>query len=123
MKPAIPLVLLAALVVSVPEPVSAQAKITSPKEQFGFTIGDDYRLANYTQFTAYLKKLDAESDRIKVESIGKTAEGRDQWMAVITSPANHKNLARYKEIAGRLARAEGLTDDQAKALAKEGKAV
>ena len=44
-------------------------------------------------------------------------------MAIITAPANFKNLARYKEISQRLARAEGLTDDQAHALAAEGKAV
>ena len=44
-------------------------------------------------------------------------------MAIVTSPANHKNLARYKDISRRLALAEGLTDDQARALAKEGKAV
>ena len=44
-------------------------------------------------------------------------------MAIVTSPENHKNLARYKEISRRLALAEGLTDDQARALAKEGKAV
>jgi hypothetical protein len=101
----------------------ADGKVTSPKEQFGWNIGDDYRLANYTQFQAYWKKLDQESDRMKVESIGKTAEGRDQLMAIITSPANHAKLARYKEIAQKLARAEGLSEQQARALAQEGKAV
>ena len=55
--------------------------------------------------------------------IGKTAEGRPQLMAIITSPENHKKLARYKEIARKLALAEGLTDDEARALAAEGKAV
>src|ERR1035438_7731382 len=40
---------------------------------------------------------------MKLQSIGKTEEGRDQWMAVITSPENMKKLARYKEIAGKLA--------------------
>ena len=44
-------------------------------------------------------------------------------MAIITSPENHKKLERYKEISRRLALAEGLTDEQARALAKEGKAV
>ena len=44
-------------------------------------------------------------------------------MAIVTSPENHKKLARYKEISARLAHAEGLTDAQARALAKEGKAV
>src|SRR6476469_1465663 len=44
-------------------------------------------------------------------------------MAIITAPENHRKLDRYKEIAQRLATAEGLTDDQARALAAEGKAV
>ncbi|MEO8360682.1 MAG: M14 family zinc carboxypeptidase [Vicinamibacteria bacterium] len=101
----------------------AQGKITTTKQAFGFTIGDDYRLANYTQFSAYIRKLDAESDRMTVQTIGKTAEGRDQLMAVITSPANQKLIAKYQGISQRLARAEGLNDDQARALAAEGKVV
>ena len=114
---AIPVLL--ALAITLP----AQTKITSPKESLGFNVGDDYRVANYTQLEAYLKKINAESDRVKIEDIGLTAEGRHQYMAVITSPANHKNLAHYKDISKRLALAEGLTDDQAHALAREGKAV
>ncbi len=100
-----------------------QAHITSPKEQFGHNIGDDYFLATYDQFMEYWQKLDAESDRMVVQEIGKTAEGRPQLMAIITSPENHRNLARYQEIARRLALAEGLTDEQARQLAQEGKAV
>src|SRR3954462_11825846 len=60
---------------------------------------------------------------MKVVEIGKTAEGRPQLMAIITSPANFKKLDRYKEISRRLATVDGLTDEQARALAKEGKAV
>jgi len=101
----------------------AQARVTSTKEAYGFTIGDDYQLANYTQYSAYVRKLAAESNRMKLEVIGKTAEGRDQLMAIITSPANQKLLSKYQGISQRLAHAEGLTDDQAKALAAEGKAV
>ena len=33
------------------------SKITTPKEQFGFNLGDDYQLTNYTQLTDYWKKL------------------------------------------------------------------
>jgi len=55
--------------------------------------------------------------------IGRTAEGRTQWMAIVTAPENLATLGRYKEIARRLARAEGLTDAQARALAAEGRAV
>ena len=72
--------------------------ITAPKNALGFNLGDDYQVANYTLLEAWWKKLAAESPRMKLESIGKTEEGRDQWMAIITSPENMKKLARYKEI-------------------------
>ena len=113
---------LCAMFVALAAAAGAQT-VTSPKQQFGFDIGDDYQLATYTQFVDYWQKLDKESDRMKVVEIGKTAEGRPQLMAIITSPDNHKRLDRYKEISRRLALAEGLTDEQARALAREGKGV
>ncbi len=97
--------------------------ITTPKEALGFNIGDDYHVANYTQLEAYWKKLATESDRMKLVDIGKTAEGRPQYMAIISSPENMRHLQRYKQISQRLAHAEGLTNEQAHALAHEGKAI
>ena len=102
---------------------AAAARITSPKEEFGHNFGDDYFLANYQQISGYWKKLAKESNRMVLQDIGKTAEGRTQYMAIVTSPENHKKLARFKQIAQQLAHAEGLTDAQARALAKEGKTV
>ncbi len=105
--------------------LAAQSRggITPPKTQFGFDIGADYQLATYRQLTEYWRKLDAESDRLRVVEIGKTAEGRPQLMAIVTAPDNHRRLSRYQEIARRLALAEDLSTAQAKALAAEGKAV
>ncbi|MBC3787037.1 M14 family metallopeptidase [Spirosoma utsteinense] len=97
--------------------------IPSPKEHFGFNIGDDYKLATYTQTEAYFKKIAAASDRVKLVDIGLTEEGRHQYMLIVSSPENIKKLDRYKEISQKLARAENLTDEQAHALADEGKAV
>ena len=111
------------LALAIALPAQNGRHITTPQEALGFDIGDDYHLANYTQLTAWWQKLAAESDRMKLVEIGQTEEGRPQWMAILTSPENHRNLARYKEIARQLALAEGLTDDQARALAHEGKAV
>ena len=111
-----------ALSLALAVPISAQT-ITSPQRQFGHNFGDDYFLANYKQIAEYWHKLDAESDRMVVREIGKTAEGRPHLMAIVTSPENHRSLERYRSISERLARAEGLTDEQAQALAKEGKAV
>jgi len=100
----------------------AQQQIPSPKEHFGFNIGDDYQLANYTQTEAYFKKL-AASNRTKLEDIGLTEEGKHQYMLIVSAPENIQQLEKYKKISQQLAHAEGLSEDQAKALAATGKAV
>ncbi len=101
----------------------ADGQITTPTEQFGFEIGADYQLLNYTQLQDYWKKLDQESDRMTLLEIGTTAEDRPMVMAIITSTENHQNLDRYREISKRLAHAEDLTESQARELAAEGRAV
>jgi zinc carboxypeptidase len=99
------------------------ASIPTPKEHFGFSIGDNYQLATYTQTKAYFEKLAAASDRAKLVEIGKTEEGRGQFMMIVSSPENLLKLEHYKDISQRLAHAENLTEEQAHALAAEGKAV
>src|SRR5262245_48706410 len=116
-------VALVSSVVSVPSAQTKAPTITTPKQHFGFNIGDDYQLATYDQFVQYWQKIDKESNRMQVIEIGKTEEGRPQLAAIITAPENFAKLDRYKQIAQQLHRARGLTDDQARALAKEGKAV
>ncbi len=115
-------VLLLLLTIPRTEVLQGQGQVPPPK--FGAsTVGDDYFLANYTQLQEYWATLDKASDRMQVVEIGKTAEGRPMMMAIITSPENFKKLDRYKEISRSLARAEGITEAQARALAAEGKAV
>jgi hypothetical protein len=100
----------------------APPKVTTPVRHLGANLGDDYFLANYKQLTSYWKLLESESPRLKVVSMGKTADGRDQLMGIVTSPANHAKLAKLQAIAKTMAKAEG-TEAAAKALAAEGKAV
>jgi hypothetical protein len=97
--------------------------VPSPKEHFGFDIGDDYKLANFTQTEAYFKKLAQTSNRAKLVDIGQTEEGRTQFMMIVSSAENLKNLSRYQQISQQLAHAEGLSSEQAKQLAAEGKAI
>jgi hypothetical protein len=98
-------------------------KVTSPKEALGFNVGDDYHVANYAQLTAWWQKLAKESDRMKLVDIGPTAEGKRQYMAIVSSPENIKKLDRLKEISRKLALAEGVSEQQARDLAREGKAI
>lgn len=96
--------------------------IPSPKEHFGFQIGDDYHLANYTQTEAYFKKLAAVSDRVIMEWAGETSEGRDQYLLIISSPENLRNINNYKEISQKIARAE-MDETEARLLSETGKPV
>jgi hypothetical protein len=73
--------------------VSAQI---SPKEHFGFDIGDDYQLSTNTQTEAYFKKL-ASSDRVDFVEIGKTEEGRSQYMLIVSSPETSLNWLAIKK--------------------------
>lgn len=106
-----------------PKAVEKAKRITTPKEFFGHELGEDYFLANNTQISAYWEKLGQESNRIKVVQFGVSSYGRPMEMAIVTSPSNLARLDHYKEISKRLALAEGLTDDEARALAAEGKPV
>ncbi|MFY0398447.1 M14 family metallopeptidase [Brevundimonas naejangsanensis] len=110
-----------------PAPVAATAApartLTTPLEAFGHEVGADYHLITYTQFERYLHTLAGQSDRMKLLEIGKSSEGRTQYLSVVSSPQNLANIDRYQEIARRLAKAEGVSEDEARALAAEGKAV
>lgn len=117
------LLLGAALIV---QPVIAAAQagpaVTAPERFFKQKPGTDYYLANYTEYAAYLQRLAGESDRMKLVDIGRTAEGRTQWVAIVSSPANLARLDHYRGISEQLAR--GRVDEaQARALAAEGKAI
>ncbi|MGE3889344.1 MAG: M14 metallopeptidase family protein [Vicinamibacterales bacterium] len=106
-----------------PAQPAAAARVPEPKDVFGFAPGDDYKLASHEQIVDYFRKLDAASDRIVVEEIGKSTLGRPMILAVISSEANIKNRSRYQEIARQLAIARGVDEPKARALAKEGKAI
>ncbi|HMR18620.1 MAG TPA: M14 family metallopeptidase [Sphingobacterium sp.] len=102
--------------------VKAQSNIPTPKSHFGFDIGDDYHLTNYTQTEAYFKRLAEVSDRILLQNLGQTEEGRNQYMLVVSSPQNIRNVEQYRIISRKLALAK-IPEEMARALAKQGKAV
>ena len=80
------------------------AQVPTPSQFLGFEVGADRKLADYRQIVSYFKALAAAApDRVELETLGKTTLGEDMIMAVISSPENLHNKARYKEIAAKLA--------------------
>jgi len=102
---------------------SIAQNVPSPKSHFGFEIGDNYHLANFTQTEQYLKKVAVSSKKVKLQVIGQTEEGRNQYMMIVSDPSNLANLEKYKLIAQKLAHAEDITPEEAKKLSMDGKAV
>jgi hypothetical protein len=93
-----------------------------PESVLGFRPGADYKLATYDQSIDYFKKVAAGSKYVKLVEAGKTSQGRPMYFALVSSPGNLGKLDKYREIARRLAHPLGLTDADAKKLARDGKA-
>ena len=102
---------------------AASAQIPTPESVLGHKPGDDFYLATYEDALGYFRKLAAASNRIKLAKVGKTTEGRDWWIAFISSPENLAQLEHYKDVSRRLAVARGIGEDQARAMARETKPI
>jgi Zinc carboxypeptidase len=101
----------------------AKAQVPTPVSVLGHTPGDDFYLADYEDAVRYFHAAAAATDRMKMFSIGKTTEGREIEIGVISSPANLARLDEYKKNARRLAVADNLTDEQARQLAHDSKVI
>lgn len=103
--------------------ISFAQSIKSPEEFLGFKVGADYKIADYETISKYFQHLAQNSDRIRVEGIGSTSQGREMFMSLISSPENLKNLEKYKDIIHKLSDPKKINDDEAKQLAHDGKVV
>lgn len=105
------------------EKQKSPSHIPTPSEVLGFEVGADRKLADYKQISSYFKALAAVSPRVQIEVLGKTTLGEDMFMAVISTPENLANKAKYKDIARKLADPRGLTAQQIDQLAHDGKTI
>ncbi|MEP6924567.1 MAG: M14 metallopeptidase family protein [Pyrinomonadaceae bacterium] len=107
--------------------LQAQTKpsgIPSPKSILGFEPTTDKTIADWRQITDYFAKLDAASERIKVETIGQTTLGKPFIVAFISSEENIRNLDKYKAIQAKLADPRTVKDDKERdRLVADGKTV
>ena len=114
--------LLFLFLLAAPLAIRAANGIPTPESVFGFVPGADYKLATYDQAVAYFKKVASESKYMRIVEAGPTSQGRTMYFALVSSPDNLGKIDRYREIARRLAHPQGLTEAEAKRLAREGKA-
>jgi hypothetical protein len=103
--------------------LSAQAGLVPPEQFLGHRVGADYKLADWPKIVEYMQTLDAASDRVLVQELGKSTLDNPFIMAIISSEENIRNLDQHKEVIRRLADPRQLPEEEAKRLCETAKMV
>jgi hypothetical protein len=96
---------------------------TPPDKFLGHKVGEDRKLADYGQIKAYFEKLAQETNKLKLFTIGESVLKKPMIMAAISTADNLAKLDRWKEITHKLRDPRATSVEEARKLAKEGKAI
>ena len=102
-------------------PLAAEAQVPTFEEVAGHAFGE--RITQAYQMQQYLQAVADASDRVVVEQIGTSWQGRPLMHAIVTSPENHARLDAIKANAQRLGDPRGLSDTDAERLFNEQPAI
>ena len=103
--------------------LAAYAAVPTPASYFGHPIGADRTVLDWDKVVGYFQTLARSSDRIRVEELGKTADGRPFIAATLADPEILRHLDHYLAIQQKLADPRKTTDAEAERLIGEGKTV
>jgi hypothetical protein len=90
--------------------------IPTPKDVLGYHIGAPEKLTYYADILKYYKALAAATPRVRVETIGKSDEGRELVVVWVSSDANMKSLQTNRDNLAKLADPRGQSEAQIKQL-------
>ncbi len=96
--------------------------IKTPKEHYGFQMGEDRKLARWDKIVEYFWHLDTHPT-VKVWQMGETTEGNPFLLAAISSPENIQTLDKIKKDSYTLAHPEDTSEEKIKEIIKNGKTV
>ncbi len=101
----------------------ASDHVPTPLKFNGYIAGADGHLTYAEDVARYLRALEAASPRIKVMSMGKSEEGREMIVAVVSDEQTIANLDHYRDITRRLSDPRTLDEAQAQKLIETGKPI
>ena len=90
--------------------------IPSPKDVLGYHIGAPFKLTYYADILKYYRALAAATPRVKIETIGRSDEGRELVVVWVSSDENIKNAQKNRDNLAKIADPRGLTQEQIKQL-------
>ncbi|HEX8772035.1 MAG TPA: M14 family zinc carboxypeptidase [Pyrinomonadaceae bacterium] len=105
---------------------AAAASVPAPEDVLGFRPGDDRKLASWASVVEYFRRLDAASDRVRFEELGRTTLDAPFVLATISAPETLARLDEYRKIQEQLADPRTLgagADRKAARLIARGKSI
>ncbi|MGD9587531.1 MAG: M14 family zinc carboxypeptidase [Pyrinomonadaceae bacterium] len=102
----------------------ASATVPTPEKVLGYPVGTPNKLTYTKDQYRYYRELEKASARVKTFTAPEKSEGgKEQMLIVVSDEANLTKLARYKEITSKLGDPRTISDEVAKQLVAEGKAI
>ncbi|HTM27193.1 MAG TPA: M14 family zinc carboxypeptidase [Vicinamibacterales bacterium] len=90
--------------------------VPTPKSVLGYHIGAPYKLTYYADILKYYRALAAATPRVKIETIGKSDEGRELVVVWVSSDENIKNLQKNRDNLAKIADPRGLSEPEIRQL-------
>lgn len=93
----------------------------SPSDHLARPVGTDFKLADWAEVSSYYRKLAETTPTVRLTTLGKTTEGRDLLLAIISSPENLARLDQLKAHAKTLADPRGKSEPEKATALRDGK--
>ena len=86
------------------------SRVTSPMKHFGDIIGAPNVLHHVDEINAYMRLLAKESSRVRVQSMGKSEDGREMITVIISDENNLRRLKQIQDINAKIGDPRKLVD-------------
>jgi hypothetical protein len=101
--------------------IPASETVPAPSQVLGHIVGAAGELTHSAQIVDYVRQVGVASERVQVETIGQSEEGRDIVLAVIADEKGIQNLDALKAINAHLADPRMTNPEQAEQLIASGR--
>jgi hypothetical protein len=96
--------------------VPESKRVVSPSKYLGHVVGAAGELSDVAKIHGYFRELARTSPRVRVETIGRSDEGRDIQLVIVSDETSIRDLARLKAAAAALADPRTTDPDRAETL-------
>ena len=97
------------------------AKIPTPESVLGYAMGTPRRLPDWGEIVDYYDVLAAASDRVEVERLGDSTEGRPYIAVTVSSPENLARRTELRAMLGQLYDPRTLSPDDEARIVEDGR--